>query len=59
VEDIRFIRRHLKGRAGVKASGGIRSREQAEALITAGADLLGTSAALEILAGSAAESTDY
>jgi len=59
VEDILFIRRHLRGRAGVKASGGIRSRGQAEALIAAGADLLGTSAALEILAGSAAESTDY
>lgn len=59
VEDIRFIRRHLKGRAGVKASGGIRSRAQAEALIAAGADLLGTSAALEILAGSEAASADY
>jgi len=59
VEDIRFIRSLLKGRAGVKASGGIRSRVQAEELIAAGADLLGTSAALEILAGSAAESTDY
>ncbi len=59
VEDIRFIRRHLKGRAGVKVSGGIRSRVQAEALIAAGADLLGTSAALEILAGSEAASADY
>jgi deoxyribose-phosphate aldolase len=59
VEDILFIRRHLKGRAGVKVSGGIRSRAQAEALIAAGADLLGTSAALEILAGSEAASADY
>ena len=58
-EDIRFIRGLLKGKAGVKASGGIRGRRQAEELIAAGADLLGTSAALEILAGSSAETSDY
>jgi deoxyribose-phosphate aldolase len=48
-EEIGFIRSHLLGRARIKASGGIRSYQQASALVQAGADLIGTSAAPEIV----------
>jgi deoxyribose-phosphate aldolase len=47
------LRRLAAGRVGVKASGGIRTREDAEALLAAGADLLGSSAGMRIVAGAA------
>ena len=43
-EDIRLIREVVGDRAKVKAAGGIRTREQAEKMIVAGADRIGTSA---------------
>ncbi len=43
-EDIRLIREVVGDRAKVKAAGGIRTREQAEKMIIAGADRIGTSA---------------
>ena len=45
------LRRLAAGRVGVKASGGIRTREDAEALLAAGADLLGSSAGVRIVTG--------
>jgi deoxyribose-phosphate aldolase len=48
-EAIRFIRQHLAGRAKIKASGQIRTHSQVIALLGAGADLIGTSAAPEIV----------
>jgi len=51
VEDVRFLR-HVVGRdVGIKASGGIRTYEQAQALINAGANRLGTSSGQAILEG--------
>jgi len=50
-EDIRFIKRHLTGKARVKASGQIKSSTQALGLFEAGADLIGTSAAVAIADG--------
>jgi deoxyribose-phosphate aldolase len=50
-ELISELRRLAAGRAGVKASGGIRTREDAEALLAAGADLLGSSAGVRIVTG--------
>jgi deoxyribose-phosphate aldolase len=47
------LRRLAAGRVGVKASGGIRTREDAEALLAAGADLLGSSAGVRIVTGAA------
>ena len=44
VEDIRLLASVTKGKIGIKASGGIRTREQALALIEAGATRIGTSA---------------
>lgn len=49
VEDIRLIKSITKGRIGIKASGGIRTYEQAVDLIVAGATRLGTSRGVEIL----------
>jgi deoxyribose-phosphate aldolase len=49
VEDIRFIKRCLKGRSRVKASGGINNYETALRLVEAGAELLGTSKGLKII----------
>jgi deoxyribose-phosphate aldolase len=50
VDDVVLLRRLVGDRAGVKASGGIRSAEQALALLDAGADRLGTSAGVAIVA---------
>ena len=43
VEDVRLLRSAVCQRCRVKASGGIRTREQALALVAAGADRIGTS----------------
>lgn len=48
-EDVMLIAKALNGRAKIKASGGIKTREQAEALLAAGADRLGTSNGVAIL----------
>jgi deoxyribose-phosphate aldolase len=48
VDDVKIIKKYSKG-LQVKASGGIGTKEQAEQLIKAGADRIGTSKALEIV----------
>jgi deoxyribose-phosphate aldolase len=48
-----------RGRVQVKASGGIRTVDQATALIEAGASLLGSSASVAIVAGEGRSDTDY
>jgi deoxyribose-phosphate aldolase len=47
------------GRVRVKASGGIRTREAAERLIEAGADLLGSSASVRIVGGAPGTEPSY
>lgn len=49
VEDIRIIREVVGADMGVKASGGIRTREDAMSMIDAGANRIGTSATVEIV----------
>ncbi|TPE44780.1 deoxyribose-phosphate aldolase [Pontibacter mangrovi] len=49
VEHIKLMRRILSSRMKIKASGGIRSAAEAEALIKAGADRLGCSASIQIV----------
>jgi deoxyribose-phosphate aldolase len=49
VENVTLLKEAVAGRAHVKASGKIRTREQAEGLVAAGAELLGTSAGLRII----------
>jgi len=58
VEDIRFMKAHLS-RARIKASGKVRTYQQAIDLLDAGADLLGTSAAPEIVRGRGSDRGGY
>lgn len=51
VEDVRLMRASIDASIGVKASGGIRSTEEALSMIAAGATRLGTSSTIAILAG--------
>lgn len=46
---VRFLRANLSPKIRIKASGGIKTKQQAEALINAGADRIGTSSALAML----------
>ena len=50
-QDIRLMRETVGPEMGVKASGGIRSRESALELIAAGANRIGTSSGLTIISG--------
>ena len=49
IEDVKLLKEALKGKARIKAAGGIRDRQTAQALIEAGADIIGTSTAKQIL----------
>ena len=51
VEDVRLMRKTVGRKLGVKAAGGIRTREDAERLVAAGATRLGCSAGVEIVRG--------
>lgn len=48
-EDIRFLRRSAPSTVHIKASGSIKTAQQVRDLLQAGADLVGTSAAVEII----------
>ncbi len=50
VEDVRLMKEAVQGKAKVKASGGIRDWQTAQAMLQAGADRIGTSAGLNIVA---------
>jgi deoxyribose-phosphate aldolase len=45
---VKFLKEVSRGKVGVKASGGIKTREQAIALINAGATRIGTSQGVAI-----------
>ena len=47
IEDVELFRRECGAEVKIKAAGGIRSREDAEKMIEAGADRLGSSALLK------------
>ncbi|MGB4504201.1 MAG: deoxyribose-phosphate aldolase [Syntrophaceticus sp.] len=49
VEDVALLRRAVSGRLQIKAAGGIRTRDQALALVKAGADRLGTSCGPDLI----------
>ena len=51
VEDIARMRKTVGPDMGVKASGGVRTREQAEAMIAAGATRIGASSSKKIIEG--------
>ena len=54
VAHVQLLRRVLSSHVGVKASGGISTHQQALAMVKAGADRLGASAAIAIVTASAA-----
>ncbi len=49
VEDVEILKKITRGEVGIKASGGIRTYEQAIALIHAGATRLGTSRGIDLI----------
>ena len=59
VEDIKLMRSIVGDKLGVKASGGIRTRELALQMIEAGASRLGTSASVSIVQGVDSKSSGY
>lgn len=59
VHAVELMARTVGGRLGIKASGGIRTREQAERMIAAGATRLGLSGTAAVLAGEPASSSGY
>jgi deoxyribose-phosphate aldolase len=59
VGDIALMKYVVGSGIGVKASGGIRSREDAEAMIASGADRVGASASVKIVLGEKTEKSGY
>ncbi|MDW6092113.1 deoxyribose-phosphate aldolase [Vibrio rhizosphaerae] len=59
VEHIQLMRDTVGKNMGVKASGGIRTRETAQAMIDAGASRIGASASVSIVTGQAPASHGY
>lgn len=59
VEDITLMRKIVGTDMEVKASGGIRTTADAEAMIKAGADRIGASASVAIVTGKAGEKSNY
>lgn len=57
-EEMRFLRDRAPAGVRVKASGGIKTRAHVEALLDAGAELVGTSAAVAIVSGQRQASHD-
>lgn len=51
IEDVALMRKTVGESIGVKASGGVRDRETAEAMVDAGATRLGASAGIAIISG--------
>jgi len=59
VEDVQLLREVVGPEIGVKASGGIRSKEDAEAMVEAGANRLGASAGIKIVRGESEAGKGY
>ncbi|MDR1606236.1 MAG: deoxyribose-phosphate aldolase [Streptococcaceae bacterium] len=59
VADIKLMRQTVGPDMGVKASGGVRSIEDAQAMIAAGATRLGTSNGVDIMKGNVADGDGY
>ena len=51
MEDVRLLREHVSPDVRVKAAGGIRTFEQAQSMIEAGADRIGASALAALARG--------
>ena len=51
IEDVKLMRKTVGPDMGVKASGGVRDRKEAEAMVAAGANRIGTSHGIDIMQG--------
>ena len=58
IEDVKLMRKTVGDKLGVKASGGVRDLEKAEAVIEAGATRIGASSSVQIVKGEKSDS-DY
>jgi len=58
VEDVALMRKTVGSEIGVKASGGVRSLEDLEAMVAAGANRIGASSGVKIMKGEKSK-TDY
>jgi len=54
LSDVELFKKHIGKEVKIKAAGGIKTREDLEAFITAGASRIGTSSAVKLLSGSSA-----
>ena len=52
LEDVELFKKHIGAGVKIKAAGGVKTRDDLEAFIIAGADRIGTSSAVKLLAGS-------
>jgi len=59
VEDVQLMRETVGPEMGVKASGGVRTKEDAEKMVAAGATRLGASAGVKIVRGEASGEGKY
>jgi deoxyribose-phosphate aldolase len=59
VEDIELMRETVGPEMGVKASGGVRTRDDAERMVAAGATRIGASAGVRIVHGEVVEGKGY
>lgn len=59
VEDIKLMRRVVGPTMGVKASGGVKTRQDALKMIAAGANRLGTSSSISIVTGEKTDAKGY
>ena len=59
VGDVALMKYVVGSTVGVKASGGIRTREDAEAMVSYGADRIGASASVKIVKGTASGKDGY
>ncbi len=59
IEDVALMKKTVNDQAKVKASGGVRSYEDAIAVVEAGANRIGASAGIAIVEGSEATSSGY
>ncbi len=57
IDDVTLMRKHLDSKIKIKASGGIKTKEDALRFIKAGADRLGTSQSISIVKGDKDESS--
>lgn len=58
-EDIKLMRKTVGSDMGVKASGGVRTTEDAETMVNAGASRIGASASIEIVEGKSTSGSGY